>query len=67
MIETGYSFICSDVYASNFVHERKILWDEIRAVHSAYTMPWIILEDYNGTLAFREHSRDYYTNQTGMC
>lgn len=34
--EQGDQFICSAIYASNFIAERRRLWDDIRATRQAY-------------------------------
>ena len=69
--ETGEQFICSAVYASNTESERRQLWEDMRNTRAAYShlnMPWILLGDFNVTLASGEHSRvqDYLANQSGM-
>lgn len=71
VVATGEQFICSAVYGSNFVAERRILWEEIRNTAAAYNhlnMPWILIGDYNTILTAFEHSRmhDYLGDQTGM-
>lgn len=68
---TGEQFICSAIYASNFVAERRSLWEEIRGTRNAYghlSLPWILMGDYNATLSSEEHSRsrDYMVDQAGM-
>ena len=67
----GEQFICSAIYASNFMAERRLLWEDIRATRAAYehlSLPWILLGDYNVTLSSSEHSRsqDYMVDQSGM-
>lgn len=69
--EKGDQIICSAVYASNFIAERRRLWSDIRATHQAYqhlSMPWVLIGDYNTTLSSTEHSRaqDYMGAQAGM-
>lgn len=71
IIETGITFICTAVYASNFSTERSSLWSELRAINSGYvhsSIPWILIGDYNEILSTAEHSRalDYSTSQLGM-
>lgn len=68
---TGEQFICSAIYASNYIGDRQSLWTETRATQGAYShlsMPWILIGDYNVTLSSQEHSRaaDYLADQTGM-
>lgn len=51
--------------------ERTQLWEDIRGTKAAYDhlgLPWMLIGDYNETLASAEHSRafDYRTNQVGM-
>lgn len=69
--ETKEQFLCSAVYASNLEGERRQLWEELHGVQAAYShlaMPWIVLGDFNATLASGEHSRvnDYLADQMGM-
>ena len=68
--ETRDKFICSAVYASNCMTERRQIWEELKGTRAAYAhldLPWIVLGDFNATLASMEHSRamDYLTDQTG--
>lgn len=68
---TGEQFICSAIYAFNTAAERTQLWEELRGTRAAYDylkLPWILLGDFNVTLASLEHSRalDYRTDQLGM-
>lgn len=68
---SGHQFICSFVYASNFVEERIHLWEEIREIQRTnihLSLPWILLGDFNEILSSIEHSRsmDYMVDQTGM-
>lgn len=68
---TGEQFICSAVYAFNTVADRTHLWEELRGTRAAYehlNHPWILIGDFNETLASSEHSRalDYRRDQTGM-
>ena len=56
----GEEFFCSFVYASNFVEERKGLWQELKDHYNSpiiNTKPWLILGDFNVTLDMAEHSR----------
>lgn len=69
--DTGEQFICSAVYAFNTVAERAQLWENIRGIKAAYDqlgLPWILIGDYNETLASVEHLRgfDYRSSQVGM-
>lgn len=64
-------FVCSFVYASNFVEERRELWDDICNHHDSplfRSKPWMTCGDFNEVLAGEEHSN--YTNapttSTGM-
>ena len=53
-------FFCSFVYASNFVDERKVLWQELKDHYDSpiiCTKPWILMGDFNVTLDMTEHSR----------
>ena len=68
--ETRDKFICSAVYASNCMTERRQLWEELKGTRADYArldLPWIVLGDFNATLASMKHSRamDYLTDQTG--
>ena len=68
---TGKQFICPAIYAFNTGAERVQLWEELRGTRAAYghlALPWILLGDFNVTLASSEHSRalDYRTDQVGM-
>jgi len=52
-------FFCSFVYASNFVEERKILWEDLRAHQASplfFNKPWMIYGDFIETLKIEEHS-----------
>lgn len=67
----GEEFICSCVYASTFQADRVLLWEEIRHNRDLFCrqgIPWILLGDFNETLASDEHSRsfDVWRNQSGM-
>lgn len=69
--EVGDQFICSAIYASNFISDRRQLWADIQATRQAYqhlSMPWILIGDYNTTLSCNEHSRvqNYLGDQSGM-
>lgn len=68
---TNTWFMFSAVYASNLESERVQLWDEIRATQAAcshFSIPWILMGDYNEILVSTEHSRslDYRIGQSGM-
>lgn len=59
--------ICSFVYASNHARDKCELWKELEAVSTSMagsSNPWIILGDFNVTLAASEHSR--YTEVRGL-
>lgn len=46
-------FFCSFVYASNFVEDRKILWEDICSHHDSplfRNKPWMICGDFNENL-----------------
>lgn len=69
--ETGEEFIVSAVYAYNTASERRSLWEDMREMHTDYSylaIPWILVGDFNVTLASGEHSRmlDYLSDQAGM-
>ena len=52
-------FFCSFIYASNFVEERRILWEDIRSHHESplfRNKPWILCGDFNEILEGGEHS-----------
>lgn len=56
-------FFCSFIYASNFVEERKELWNDLRDHHNSPIIrkkPWICIGDYNEILDGEEHSE--FTN-----
>lgn len=68
---SGEQFVCSVIYAFNTAAERVQLWEDLRGTRAAYEhlgLPWIILGDFNETLASSEHSRalDYRRDQLGM-
>lgn len=68
---TAEQFICSAVYAFNAAAERIQLWEDLRGTRATYdhlNLPWIIIGDFNETLASSEHSRalDYHPDQVGM-
>ena len=68
---TGEQYICSAIYAFNTAEERTRLWEEIRGTKVAYghlKLPWILIGDFNETLASSEHSRslEYRRDLTGM-
>lgn len=64
-------FFCSFVYASNYMEERKELWEDLRHHKDSpmfRTKPWLICGDFNETLEIEEHS-NHATNphiSTGM-
>ena len=46
-------FFCSFIYASNYVEERKILWEDIRHHHDSpmfRNKPWMLCGDFNEIL-----------------
>lgn len=52
-------FFVSFIYASNFVDERRELWDDIKHHHNApmfHKKPWLILGGLNEILDGEEHS-----------
>ncbi|KAH0922704.1 hypothetical protein HID58_022722 [Brassica napus] len=56
---TVEKFICSAIYAYNTATDRIPLWRDLRATQVAYAhlhLPWILLGDFNVTLATNEHS-----------
>jgi len=69
--EIKEEFFCSFVYASNFMEERKELWNDLRD-HSdspiIRSKPWIIFGDFNEILDMEEHSnsRENPVTTTGM-
>lgn len=68
---SGEQFICSAIYVFNTAAERVQLWEELpgtRAAYEHFAFPWILLGDFNETLASSEHSRalDYRTDQVGI-
>lgn len=69
--DTREQFICSAIYTFNTPSERMRLWQELRSTQAAYghlNMPWIVIGNFNVTLASSEHSRahDYRPDQLGM-
>ncbi|KAL0657191.1 hypothetical protein Bca4012_077775 [Brassica carinata] len=63
--ESGEKFLCSCVYASNFAVARQHLWNELAYIKAQYVLPavsWIVMGDFNETLASSEHSRGYLSN-----
>lgn len=67
----GEQFMCSAIYGYNTASDRLPLWRDFRATHAAYAhlnIPWILMGDFNITLASNEHSRaqDYRSDQAGM-
>ncbi|CAL9217005.1 unnamed protein product [Arabidopsis halleri] len=68
---SGEIFICSFVYASNFAIDRRALWKELTDIQVGCVQtinPWIVVGDFNVTLATTEHSRylDYLQDQSAM-
>lgn len=67
---SGEQFVASCVYASNFQADRQILWEEILYAQNHFArgvLPWIIMGDFNETLASSKHSRgSTLANATGM-
>lgn len=64
-------FLCSFIYASNFVEERKELWQHMKNQQNAASgcnKPWIIFGDFNETLNLLDHSHSDIspTVSTGM-
>ncbi|KAG7585320.1 Reverse transcriptase domain [Arabidopsis thaliana x Arabidopsis arenosa] len=58
--ESGEQFVVSCIYASNFHADRMLLWEEIRQCDQLFVqsrVPWIVMGDFNETLASSEHSR----------
>ena len=56
--DSGDTFLCSFVYASNYTNERKELWREMETIgRSVANNPWIIQGDFNVALSTQEHSR----------
>lgn len=52
-------FFCSFVYASNYIDERKFLWEDLRNNHDSplfQNKPWIIYGDFHEILKGEEHS-----------
>ncbi|XP_020699543.1 uncharacterized protein LOC110111848 [Dendrobium catenatum] len=49
MVSFGSStpFLLSVIYASNSQVERKVLWEDIRAISPAGNVPWILMGDFN--------------------
>lgn len=63
--------MCSFVYGSNFVAERRSLWAELYHLKTTIipaTIPWIVAGDFNEVLSLVDHSRalDYSLNEAGM-
>ena len=53
-------FFCSFLYASNFVAERRVVWNELRDHFDSpiiQSKPWIVFGDFNEILDMEEHSR----------
>lgn len=64
-------FLCSFIYASNFVEDRRELWEDIRNHHDSplfRNKQWMICGDFNEILDGEEHSsfEDSPLNLTGM-
>lgn len=71
MVNSGATFFCSCVYASNIVVDRRSLWADLCHLKSAYLqphLPWIVLGDFNEILSFTDYSRtlDYSFNVMGI-
>lgn len=71
IVNSGETFLCSFVYASNFLVERRLLWADLCHIQSTLVqphIPWIVVGDFNEVLSLTEHSRaaDYTFNVTGM-
>lgn len=71
MLVSGEDFLCICVYASNFQHERLLLWEELKHVRDNYGnggKPWILIGDFNVSISSSKHSRpsDYLGDQSGM-
>ncbi|CAL9217216.1 unnamed protein product [Arabidopsis halleri] len=71
VINYGVRFLCSFVYASNFVVDRRALWADLCHLKTTVLqphLPWIVLGDFNEILSMTDHSRamDYTFNTTGM-
>ena len=52
-------FLCSFIYASNSMEERKDLWDDLRLHYEAPMFKnkrWMLMGDYNEILEGEEHS-----------
>lgn len=52
-------FFCSFVYASNFMEERKMLWEDLKTHQNSpmfRNKPWIVFGDFNEILDVQEHS-----------
>ncbi|KAG7556371.1 hypothetical protein ISN44_As11g024100 [Arabidopsis suecica] len=52
-------FFCSFVYASNFVEERKVLWEDLKTHQNSplfRNKPWMIFGDFNEIIDVVEHS-----------
>ncbi|XP_013583466.1 PREDICTED: uncharacterized protein LOC106292424 [Brassica oleracea var. oleracea] len=63
--ESGEQFLRSCVYASNFAVDRQHLWSELAYIKAQYVLtgvPWIVMGDFNETLASSEHSRGTLSN-----
>lgn len=59
MPEQSEEFVCSFVYASNAMEERKSLWEDLKNHYEAPMFKnkrWIIKGDYNEILEGGEHS-----------
>lgn len=63
--DTGDTFLCSFVYASNCAIERRQLWSDMEWVSSSVAgsnNPWIMHGDFNVALSVQEHSRALATH-----
>lgn len=52
-------FLCSFIYASNFIEDRKELWEDIKSHQDSPIFrdkPWILCGDFNEILDVQEHS-----------
>ena len=50
-IDHSISFEASFIYGSNYIHERRVLWSDLRMIAAAsYSTPWLCLGDFNVVL-----------------
>lgn len=68
---SGIQLVCTFVYASNFLSDRRALWEDLCHLHTSPLLssaPWIVLGDFNEILSLSDHSRanDYSLNSIGM-